>query len=77
MIPTASGGDGARPDAPHGRAASLAAGDLRLEPGLDLPDDRVVATTRIGVAYAGDWATLPWRLVLVGDPAVSVPPGRG
>jgi DNA-3-methyladenine glycosylase len=31
----------------------------------------VVARPRIGVAYAGDWAGLPWRFVVAGDPHVS------
>jgi DNA-3-methyladenine glycosylase len=48
---------------------------LRLEgPVGSVPDREVVATPRIGVAYAGEpWASLPWRLVVAGDPAVSGP----
>lgn len=45
-------------------------GTLRLEPGEDGgPDAEVVATTRIGVAYAGPgWADRPWRFVVAGTP---------
>jgi DNA-3-methyladenine glycosylase len=31
----------------------------------------IVATTRIGVAYAGPWKDMPWRFYLSGHPAVS------
>jgi DNA-3-methyladenine glycosylase len=35
---------------------------------------QVVATGRIGVAYAGEpWAHVPWRLLLAGEPSVSGP----
>jgi DNA-3-methyladenine glycosylase len=42
------------------------AGPLRLEPGRrDGPQDAIVATARIGVAYAGPgWADRPWRFVV-------------
>jgi len=42
-----------------------AASPLRLEPGtLERPARAVVATARIGVAYAGPgWADRPWRFV--------------
>lgn len=48
---------------------------LRLEP---RPDGEaapaVVATPRVGVAYAGDpWTALPWRLSIAGHPSVSRP----
>jgi DNA-3-methyladenine glycosylase len=49
--------------------------DVRLEPGDRIGeelDDRIVATQRIGVAYAGEpWASQPWRLAIAGHPAVS------
>jgi DNA-3-methyladenine glycosylase len=45
---------------------------LRLEPpgAVDLPD--VVATPRIGIAYAGEpWISKPWRFVDASSPSVS------
>jgi DNA-3-methyladenine glycosylase len=46
---------------------------LRLEPGS--PPARVVATPRIGIAYADEpWRSLPWRLVDPASPAVSARP---
>lgn len=49
---------------------------LEIDPAPDdrttAPFDQVVASPRIGVAYAGDpWATVPWRFHLAGSPAVS------
>ena len=46
-------------------------GTLRLEPGEEGgPDTDVLATARIGVAYAGPgWADRPWRFVVAGTPA--------
>jgi DNA-3-methyladenine glycosylase len=38
--------------------------------------DDVVRSPRIGVAYAGAWAALPWRFSLRGSPAVSRPVPR-
>ena len=32
---------------------------------------RIVARPRVGVAYAGDWAALPWRFLVADDPHVS------
>jgi DNA-3-methyladenine glycosylase len=51
------------------------ASPLRLETApADEPDPAVVATARIGVAYAGDpWSTRPWRFVERGHPSVSGP----
>jgi DNA-3-methyladenine glycosylase len=46
---------------------------LWIEDGLTVP---VEATTRIGVAYAGPDAALPWRFVWKGHPSVSVKPGK-
>lgn len=43
---------------------------------LDAPTvaaHRVARTPRIGIAYAGPDASLPWRLLAVGSPAVSGP----
>ena len=36
-----------------------------------VPRRRIVATTRIGVAYAGTHALRPWRFYVAGSPAVS------
>lgn len=55
---------------------------LRLGRDADEPADRVteakvVATSRVGVAYAGaDWASRPWRFALDGHPSVSGPRSR-
>ena len=36
---------------------------LRLEPGEPIDDERVLATPRIGIDYAGEpWTSVPWRL---------------
>lgn len=45
-------------------------GTLRLEPGEEVrPRVEVVATARVGVAYAGPgWADRPWRFVVAGTP---------
>jgi DNA-3-methyladenine glycosylase len=34
---------------------------------------RIVAGPRVGVAYAGEWASRPWRFRLAGHPALSRP----
>jgi DNA-3-methyladenine glycosylase len=41
---------------------SLLVGQLYVEPRAG-PAPRIAATPRIGVDYAGEWATRPWRLV--------------
>jgi DNA-3-methyladenine glycosylase len=46
-----------------GRPASRAAG-LWLEPGIDVPRRLIERTPRIGVGYAGEWATKPLRFVV-------------
>jgi DNA-3-methyladenine glycosylase len=58
-------------------------GPLRLEPRLDdEPAPTVLATPRVGVAYAGpEWTLVPWRFSIAGNAAVSRPipdrqPGR-
>lgn len=50
---------------------------LRLEAAAadDPPVRTVVATTRIGVDYAGDdWSARPWRFAVAGHPSVSYQP---
>ncbi|MFZ5854838.1 MAG: DNA-3-methyladenine glycosylase [Chloroflexota bacterium] len=38
------------------------------------PEPTILAAPRIGIAYAGEpWTRHPWRLLIAGDPAVSVP----
>jgi DNA-3-methyladenine glycosylase len=52
------------------------AGPLRLERDRadHVADDDVVATPRIGIAYAGPaWADRPWRFAIDGHPSVSRP----
>jgi DNA-3-methyladenine glycosylase len=51
--------------------SDLLAGSLRLERGRRLPEARIVRLPRIGVAYAGPDAALPWRLFERGNRAVS------
>jgi DNA-3-methyladenine glycosylase len=48
---------------------------LRLEASpTDEPAVDVIATPRIGIAYAGEpWASVPWRFVVAGHPSVSGP----
>lgn len=50
------------------------ASPLRLERRpADEPEPTILATPRIGIAYAGEpWTRHPWRLLIAGDPAVSV-----
>ena len=51
-------------------------GTVRLEPPpATEPVPSVVARPRVGVAYAGaPWTDVPWRLAILGNPAVSRPP---
>ncbi|MGH2473915.1 MAG: DNA-3-methyladenine glycosylase [Candidatus Limnocylindrales bacterium] len=56
----------------------VAGARLRLErdpedPADTAPDEAVIATPRIGVAYAADWASVPWRFALAGHRSVSGP----
>ena len=47
------------------------------DPADAVADDLVIASTRIGVAYAGpDWAGRPWRFAIAGHPSVSGPRAR-
>lgn len=49
---------------------------LRIEVDADAgpTSSDVMATARIGVAYAGEpWASVPWRFALAGHPSVSGP----
>jgi DNA-3-methyladenine glycosylase len=49
--------------------ADLIEGPVYLADGPRPP--RVVARPRIGVAYAAEWANLPWRFLVADDPHVS------
>lgn len=58
--------------------ADLRRGALRVlrppgERGVPAPAD-VVRSPRVGVAYAREWAALPWRFSVRGSPGVSRPP---
>jgi DNA-3-methyladenine glycosylase len=44
----------------------LTASELRLERGEPVADDDVRVGPRVGVAYAGEWATRPWRFWVAG-----------
>lgn len=47
---------------------------LHLDRGSRSPARLVVASPRVGIAYAGEpWVSLPWRLALADSPAVSRP----
>jgi len=51
---------------------------LRPPRGRGLPErTEIVRSPRIGVDYAGDWATRPWRFSLRGNASVSRPPRSG
>ena len=53
---------------------SLQSDELWLEDrGLIIPDDQIAAVPRIGVAYAGQDALLPYRFYVKGNPFVSKP----
>lgn len=47
---------------------------LFLEEGRPVAPQEIVTSPRIGVAYAGEWASRPWRFTLAGSPYVSFPP---
>jgi DNA-3-methyladenine glycosylase len=49
--------------------ADLVKGPVHLTDGPRPPN--VLARARIGVAYAGQWANLPWRFLVADDPHVS------
>jgi DNA-3-methyladenine glycosylase len=45
---------------------------LTIREGDPIGDDQVLAAPRVGVAYAGPYATVPWRMYLKDCPWVSV-----
>ncbi|MGE5552885.1 MAG: DNA-3-methyladenine glycosylase [Betaproteobacteria bacterium] len=47
---------------------------LFLEEGQPVLPEKIVASPRIGVAYAGEWADRPWRFSVAGSPYVSLAP---
>jgi DNA-3-methyladenine glycosylase len=51
----------------------LSGAELWLEHGTPLPDRDVRRTARIGVPYAGSWATKKYRFVIRDDPYASGP----
>lgn len=52
----------------------LTADRLFLAEGRPVSREEVIASPRVGVGYAGEWAARPWRFSLAGNPYVSVPP---
>lgn len=50
---------------------SLLENEIYIEDADELQDDQVIATTRIGVDYAGDDARLPWRFYIKDNEWVS------
>ena len=50
-------------------------GPLFIEAGPAVPDRDVLRGPRVGIEYAGPWATKPWRLGLRGSTALSRPFG--
>lgn len=53
---------------------SLESDELWIEDrGLSFPEDQIAAVPRIGVAYAGEDALLPYRFYVKGNPYVSKP----
>jgi len=55
------------------RADLCAPGPLFIEAGTPVPDREVLRGPRVGIEYAGPWATKPWRLGLRGSTALSRP----
>jgi DNA-3-methyladenine glycosylase len=55
------------------RADLCAPGPLVIEAGAVVSDAEVVRGERVGVDYAGPWATRPWRLGVGGSPSLSRP----
>ncbi len=54
--------------------ADLCGSELYIEDwGERVRPEDIVATTRIGVEYAGEWKQKPWRFYLKGNPCVSKP----
>jgi DNA-3-methyladenine glycosylase len=53
--------------------SDLVAGPLRILDAPPVAAGLVARTTRIGVAYAGTHADLPWRFLVAGSRAVSGP----
>ena len=49
----------------------LTASALVLEAGTPVEDDKVRVGPRVGVAYAGEWASRPWRFWQADSPSVS------
>lgn len=55
-------------------AKDLGADEIWIEDkGIVVPGDTIIAAPRIGVAYAGDHALLPWRYYIKGNRFVSKP----
>jgi len=53
--------------------ASFISGPMWLEAGEPVPDSAVRRTRRIGVDYAGSWASRRYRFIIAGHPDLSGP----
>ena len=51
----------------------LLASTLFIIPGKTISPQRIATSTRVGIAYAGDWASRPWRFAIRGHRCVSRP----
>jgi len=60
-------------DLSHNRADLRTPGELFIEAGEPVPDNRMLRGPRIGVEYAGAWARKPWRFGVRGSSALSRP----
>jgi DNA-3-methyladenine glycosylase len=56
--------------------ADLLGSDVRIVGGSLAHGERVIATRRVGVDYAGVHALRPWRFLIAESPFVSKPPNR-
>lgn len=60
--------------ATHNRMDLCAGGEIHLLASPEGLAEAVIACSRVGVDYAGEWASRPLRFLLEGSPGVSKPP---